>query len=121
MPVDLMTPVIARLVEVLNGPWKHPPPAHLEALAEALTYIDMLDDRLVVLKTQCERFTSKRLLDRFDREIKALEKRQRGELRRRMARLRTDQAISDNLDLLLSIPCLGEPSLYRSACRNWGA
>ncbi|MFZ5675510.1 MAG: IS110 family transposase [Pseudomonadota bacterium] len=100
--------VIARLVEVLNGPWKQPPPAHLEALAEALTYIDMLDDRIVVLKTQCERFTSRRLLDRFGKEIKAREKRQRNELRRLMARLRIDQAMSDNLDLLLSIPCLGE-------------
>lgn len=100
--------VIARLVEVLTGPWKQPPPAHLEVLAEALTYIDMLDDRLVVLKTQRERFTSKRLLERFDREIKALEKRQRSELRRLIARLRDDQAMSDNLDLLLSIPTIGE-------------
>ncbi len=109
--------VIARLVEVLNGPWRRPPPAHLEALAEALTYIDMLDDRIVVLKTQCERFTSKRLLDRFDKEIKALEKRQRNELRRLMARLRIDQATSDNLDLLLSIPCLGERTAITIAIR----
>lgn len=100
--------IIARLVEVLNGPWKQPPPAHLEALAEALTYIEMLDDRLVVLKTQRERFTSKRFLDRFDKEIKALEKQQRVELRRLMAKLREDQATSDKLDLLMSIPCLGE-------------
>lgn len=100
--------VIARLVEALNGPWKQPPPAHLEALAEALTYIDMLDDRLVVLKTQRERFSSKRFLDCLDKEIKALEKQQRAELRRLMAKLRKDQATSDKLDLLLSIPCLGE-------------
>lgn len=102
--------IIARLVEVLNGPWKQPPPAHLEALAEALTYIDMLDDRLVVLKTQRERFSSKRLLDRFDKEIKALEKRQRSELRCLIARLRDHPEMSDNLDLLLSIPTVGERS-----------
>jgi transposase len=100
--------IIARLVEVLNGPWKQPPPAYLEALAEALTYIDMIDERLVVLKTQRERFSAKRFLDRFDREIKMLEKQQRSELRRLVARLRNDQAMSDKLDLLLSIPTVGE-------------
>jgi transposase len=100
--------IIARLVEVLDGPWKQPPPAHLEALAEALTYIEMIDDRLVVLKTQRERFTSKRLLDRFDKDIKALEKQHRSELRRLVARLRDDQAMSDKFDLLMSIPTVGE-------------
>jgi transposase len=102
--------IIARLVEVLNGPWKQPPAPHLEALAEALTYIEMIDDRLVVLKTQRERFTSKRFLDRFDKDIKALEKQQRAELRRLIARLRNDQVMSDKLDLLLSIPTVGERS-----------
>ena len=100
--------VIAKLVEALNGPWKQPPAAHLEALAEALTYIDMLDEPLVVLKTQRERFSSKRLLDRFDKEIKALEKQQRAELRRLIARLRKDATMSDKFDLLLSIPTIGE-------------
>lgn len=100
--------IIAKLVEVLDGPWKQPPPAHLEALAEALTYIEMIDDRLVVLKTQRERFASRRILDRFDKDIKALEKQQRSELRRLIARLRNDQAMSDKLDLLLSIPTVGE-------------
>jgi transposase len=102
--------IIARLVEVLNGPWKQPPAAHLEALAEALTFIDMLDERLVVLKTQRERFTAKRFLASLERQIKALEKQRRGELRRLIARLCKDQVLSEKLDLLLSIPGLGERS-----------
>jgi transposase len=100
--------IIARLVEVLNGPWKQPPAAHLEALAEALTFIDMLDDRVVVLKTQRERFSSPRFLTSLNKEIKALEKQQRAELRRLIARLRNDQTMKDKLDLLLSIPTLGQ-------------
>ena len=100
--------IIAKLVEVLDGPWKQPPPAHLEALAEALTFIEMTDERLVVLKTQRERFSSKRFLGQFDKEIKALEKQQRAELRRLVAKLRQDQALSGKLDLLLSIPTIAE-------------
>jgi len=100
--------VIARLVEVLSGPWKQPPAAHLEALAEALTFIDMLDERLVVLKTQRERFTAKRFLASLEREIKALEKQRRGELSRLIANLRKNPTLSERLDLLLSIPGLGE-------------
>jgi len=99
--------IIARLVEVLNGPWKQPPAAHLEALAEVLTFIDMLDDRLVVLKTQRERFSSPRLLPSLNKEIKALEKQQRAELRRLTNKLRNDRTMSDRLELLLSIPTLG--------------
>lgn len=100
--------VIARLAQVLNGAWKRPPPAGLEPLADALTFIDMLDDRLVVLKTQRERFAAGRFLARFDKEIKALEKQRRAELRRLIASLRKDKAMDDKLDLLLSIPGLGE-------------
>jgi len=100
--------VIAKLVELLNGPWKQPPAAQLEALAEALTFIDMLDERLVVLKTQRERFTAKRFLAGLDKAIKALEKQRRGELRRLIACLRKDQMLGERLDLLLSIPGLGE-------------
>lgn len=100
--------VIAKLVEAMKGPWKQPPAANLEALAEALTYIDMLDDRLVVLKTQRERFSSKRFLDHLNKEIKALEKQQHAELRRLIARLRRDTTMSDKFDLLRSIPTIGE-------------
>ena len=77
-------------------------------MAEALTFIDMLDERLVVLKTQRERFTAKRFLAGLDKAIKALEKQRRGELRRLIACLRKDQMLGERLDLLLSIPGLGE-------------
>lgn len=100
--------VIARLVAALNGPWKQPPEASLEALAEALTFIDMLDDRLVVLKTQRERFSSPRFLSSLDKQIKALARQQHAELRCLIARVRRNQPMSDKLDLLLSIPTLGE-------------
>lgn len=102
--------VIARLVEVLNGPWKQPAPSHLEAMAEALTFIDMLDERLVVLKTQRERFTAKRFIACIDKEIKAIETQRRAELSRLVAWLRKDRTMADRLDLLLSIPGLGERS-----------
>jgi transposase len=99
--------VIARLTQALAEVRAAPDQA-IAALAEALTYIEQLEERIVWLKTSIERFTSARFTARIQADIKALEKRRKVELRKLEATLRKDEKQSRRLDLLLGIPGIAE-------------
>ena len=99
--------VIARLTQALETV-RAAPDAAIAALAEALTYIEQLEERIAWLKTSAERFTAARLAARIAADIKALEKERKAELRRLEACLRKDERQSQRLDLLLSIPGVAE-------------
>jgi transposase len=99
--------VIARLTQALAEVRAAPDQA-IAALAEALTYIEQLEERIVWLKTSIERFISARFTARIQADIKALEKRRKVELRKLEATLRKDEKQSRRLDLLLGIPGIAE-------------
>ena len=99
--------VIARLTQSLETVRAAPDQA-FAGLAEALTYIEQLEERIAWLKTSAERFTSARFTARIAADIKALEKRRKAELRKLEAALRQDAKQSLRLDLLLSVPGIAE-------------
>jgi len=80
----------------------------IEALAETLTFIEHLEERLAWLKTSRERFTDQRLLKAIAADIKRLGQSRRKHLRVLEASLRKDKDLAQRLDLLLSIPCIAE-------------
>jgi transposase len=99
--------VLARFAQVFDTP-RPVADAKLEALAEVMTYVEQLEERIVWLKTSLERFQAERLVAAIRADIKTLEKRRAAELRKLEARLRQDRRLGERLDLLLSIPCVAE-------------
>lgn len=98
--------VIARLTQVIDKTR----PVRGEALekrAETLTFIELVEDRIVVLKTSIDRYSQPALKAGLERDIKALEKRKKRLIGRLEKELRADPAEARRLDLLLSIPGLG--------------
>lgn len=104
-PID--TYILARLAQVVSKASPVADPT-IEALAEHLTYIEQLEERIVWLKTSLERFAMERLRGMIAADIKTLEKRRKAELRKLEAKLRQDEGLAKRLDLLLSIPCIAE-------------
>ena len=104
-PIDAF--VLARFAQVLDTV-RPLAPEKTEAMAEALTFIEELEERCAWLKTTRERFKDPRILKAIDRDIKAIGRQRAAELVRLEARLRTDEALAARLDLLLSIPCVAE-------------
>lgn len=102
-PVDAH--VIARLTQVVEV--RRPEPdARIAPLAEALTFIDQLAERIVQLKTSRERFESQRILKSIAADVKRLKALRRREINRLECALRKHQDLARRLDLLLSIPCV---------------
>jgi len=99
--------VIARLAQALAAVAPGPDPA-IVPLAEALTFIEQLEDRIVVLKTSLERYTTARFKNHVAASIKLLEKQRKSELRKLEAALRKTERLARRLDLLLGIPALAE-------------
>ena len=106
-PIDAN--VIARMTQVM-GRARPGPDAKIEALAEHLTYIEQMEERMAVLKTSLERFEESRFREMILADIKALRRSRIAELRLLEAELRQDKALALRLDLLLSIPGLGPRS-----------
>lgn len=106
-PIDAH--VIGRLTQVL-GSARPGTDAKIEALAEHLTYIEQIEERMAWLKTSLERFEDVRIRQEILADIKALRRSRIAELRLLEAALRQDEALALRLDLLLSIPGLGPRS-----------
>ena len=106
---DIDAYVIARLTQALDRVSKGPDPdGRLEPLAEALTFIEQLEERIAELKTRLERYSQARYLAALEADIHRLEKQRRAELRRLEAKVRKDVELRRKLDLLLSIPTVAE-------------
>jgi transposase len=104
-PIDSF--VLARLGQVLDE-LKPVQDEKIEKLAEFLLYVEQTEERIAWLKTSLERYRTGRLRSAIEADIKALEKRRKAELSKLEADIRKDQAMAKRLDLLLSIPCVGE-------------
>ena len=76
-------------------------------LAEHLTFIEQCEDNAARLKTQLERFTHDGYRKKIKQEIARFERMVRCELNMLEKELRLNRLLSERLDLVLSIPCIG--------------
>jgi transposase len=84
------------------------PSLELEALAETLTYLEQLDELTAWTKTTRERFQDKVILKTIDADIKRLARQRAALVAKLLKAIRKDEAMARRLELLVSIPGLGE-------------
>ena len=80
----------------------------LQPLTDALTFVEQVEDDIVRLKTRLEKVVEPRLARMMRSDIKRLVERRRAELRRILAALREHADLARRLDLIESIPGIGE-------------
>lgn len=83
------------------------PDAAFDGFAEALTYIEQLEDRLVGLKTMLETTRDARLCALHKRDIARLQSRREAEIERLTTQIRTHDALARRLDLIDSVKGVG--------------
>jgi transposase len=76
-------------------------------LAEHLTFIEQCEDNAARLKTQLERFSHESYRKKIKQEIARFAVTVRRELKMLEKELRLNRLLSERLDLVLSIPCVG--------------
>lgn len=80
----------------------------LEDLAPHLTFVEQVEEDIARLKTRLEHVGDRRLRGFVTRDIARLKARRAAEMRRIAAELRAHQDLALRLDLVLSIPGVGE-------------
>jgi transposase len=91
-------------VETLHAP----PDPRFAALAEHLTFIEQIEEDIARGKTRREGFQTAGLKAEIEAEIARLKKRRTFELKRLLAILRAHADLAKRLDLLISVPGIGE-------------
>lgn len=90
------------------GPAGASPDERLDALAEALTFLEQIEEDLARAKTRREHVSDARLKALFAEEIARLKTRRKEELARLTGALKREADLAARLALLSSIPGLGE-------------
>jgi transposase len=80
----------------------------LEPLANQLTFVEQLEEDLARFSTRLEHLSDPRLRHIVVRDIARLKKRRAAELARIVATLRRSPKLAERLDLVLSVPGIGE-------------
>jgi transposase len=99
--------LIAAFTALCGGRGTTPDP-RLERLADLLLYIEQLEDDLVRHKTRLEHTRQPRLRRLIEADIARLTARRSRELARLIAALRAHADLAQRLDLLVSIPGIGD-------------
>lgn len=99
--------LIAACTAALAEPRPAPDP-RLEALADSLTFVEQVEADIVRCKTRLEHLRGARLRRLVARDIARLEKRAAAELKRIGASLRQHPDLAQRLDLVRSVPGIGE-------------
>jgi transposase len=84
------------------------PDARLDKLADHLTFVEQVEEDIARLKTRLEHIHDRRLRQIVVTDIARLKTRRTVELRRIVGRLRTHADLARRLDLVLSVPGIGE-------------
>jgi transposase len=92
----------------LDADDKLPPDPRFDALGGQLTFIEQVEEDIARIKTRLEHIEDARLRRIDDADIKRLEKRRDRELRRLIDAIRAHDDLARRLDLVLSIPAIGE-------------
>jgi transposase len=101
----------ARLIAVCaaeHDEIRQPPDPRLSAFKERLRLIEQIEEDRARLKTRLEAYRDKSLIDQLKTEIKRLSTWRRQEIKAVIEELRSHADLGDKLDLLSSIPGVGE-------------
>lgn len=99
--------LIATFMAILGGRSRETNPA-LNKCREMLVFLEQIEDDIVRFKTRAEHISDPRLVRLNATEIKRAEKRRTAELKRIVAMLTAIEGQKARLDLLTSIPGIGE-------------
>ena len=89
---------------------RQPPDPRLEELAQYLTFIDQIDEDVARIATRLEHTRDPRLVGLAKSDIKKLRTRRAAELARIVKKLRAHDDLARRLDLIASVPGIGEPT-----------
>jgi transposase len=104
--IDAM--LIAACTDMIDAHNKLPPDPRFQAFGDHLTYIEQTEEDIVRCKTRLEHIDEKRLQRTIDADIKRHQRRRQAELKRLLAAVRKHDDLARRLDLVLSIPGIGE-------------
>jgi transposase len=99
--------LIAACTATIEGP-RLEPDARLAALADHLTFVEQIEEDIARLKTRLEHVADGRIRKIVIADIARLKARRLAELLRIVARLRQHEDLDRRLDLVLSVPGIGE-------------
>jgi transposase len=99
--------LIAACAAVLEGPLSVPDP-RLSPLADALTFVEQIEEDIARWKTRLEHIDQPRLQRLVVTDIKRLQTRRAAELKRILQALRRHDDLAHRLDLVQSVPGIGE-------------
>lgn len=99
--------LIAACAAAIDGP-RVEPDARLDELADHLTFIEQIEEDIARLKTRLEHIDDRRMRQVVVTDIARLKARRTAELLRLVSRLRTHDDLDLRLDLVLSVPGIGE-------------
>ena len=104
--IDAM--LIAACTDMIDAHNKLPPDPRFQAFGDHLTYIEQTEEDIVRCKTRLEHIDEKRLQRTIEADIKRHQRRRQAELKRLLAAVRKHDDLARRLDLVLSIPGIGE-------------
>jgi transposase len=99
--------LIAAFVALTDQPAREQDP-RLAELASYLTFVEQIEEDIVRLKIRLEHIADPRLRRLIIADVARLKTRRRAEMRRIASHLRTHDDLARRLDLVLSIPGIGE-------------
>ena len=99
--------LIAACTAAIEGP-RIEPDARLDALADHLTFVEQIEEDIARLKTRLEHVDDPRRRRLVIADIARLKARRTAELLRIVSRLRAHDDLARRLDLVLSVPGIGE-------------
>lgn len=99
--------LIAACTAAIDGP-RMEPDARLAELADHLTFVEQIEEDIARLKTRLEHIDDRRIRKIVVADIARLKARRDAELLRIANRLRVHDDLAQKLDLVLSVPGIGE-------------
>jgi transposase len=99
--------LIAACAAAIEGP-RVEPDARLAELADHLTFVEQIEEDIARLKTRLEHIDDRRLRTMVLADIARLKARRMAELSRILRSLRNHRDLARRLDLVLSVPGIGE-------------
>jgi transposase len=99
--------LVAACAAAIEGP-RIEPDARLDELADHLTFVEQIEEDVARLKTRLEHIHDRRMRQIVVADIARLKARRTAELLRIVSRLRAHTDLARRLDLVLSVPGIGE-------------
>jgi transposase len=107
---DKIDAVLIAACAAAIGDVRQPPDPRLDDLAQYLTFIDQIDEDIARIATRLEHIRDPRLVRLAKSDIKRLRARRAAELARIVEQIRAHPDLARRLDLIASIPGIGEPT-----------